>query len=806
MTVVVSDSFTRANSTTTLGTPTVGPAWQVYTGTWGINTSQGYCATGVASNYAFAVVDSSVGDGTIECTFPVEGTGADTYGLYVRSTNQSNGFFFAESNAYRRLAGVETSAGAYTRSFVAGDRMRVVLVGSSLEVFRQVGATGPWQSVLAFTDSNMATNTKHGLAVFGTGATNARFDDFSVDNVPVTNYSFDSKVEIAFDSGYSTPVGSRTWTDVSQWVELERGISISHGRQDEFGVAEANRLALTLDNSDGRFTAEKTDGAYYPNVKIGRPIRVTSVWAGVDYTRFVGYVDEWPVAWEGGTSHAEAQITASSRIARLGFDSELRSTITEEYLSIEGALPSHYWPMQEPSEATAAADLMGGPSLIFRGWGDTPDFGTAMGLPGDSSATGVFFDDSGSQELRTTLATPLSAAFPNVISIEGYVAGATNNHPFLALKAADPPGDFFAIVAQDDVYTCAYYDGTNVVQTEAAADGTFPHHLAASLELSATGTATVSLWIDGVLEDSVAQPGMTSSAPFEYFKMDEDGVFQSTIAHVALNADMTRVAERAAAGITGFDTDTAEDRILRYAGYASIDPAEVDSDTGLSLIGPIDTGNAGVLEAMRRVEATENGVLFDARDNTLTFHGRERRYHTSSVFTLDAALQQVESDLAPKLDRSTLANDVTASTSADGSSARAFDQASIDEYGNARATIEVAGNQDAGYQAATWRVLNYSQPLPRIDSLGVNLMPLSTTLRASLLNADVSTRFTLAGLPAQAPAASVDFFIEGYVETIGLAEYELAFNVSPVSDELNNSVWILQDATYGVYDANPLAF
>ena len=161
--------------------------------------------------------------------------------------------------------------------------------------------------------------------------------------------------------------------------------------------------------------------------------------------------------------------------------------------------------------------------------------------------------------------------------------------------------------------------------------------------------------------------------------------------------------------------------------------------------------------------------------------------------------------LHPKLDRSNLANDVTASTSADGSSARAIDQTSIDEYGFARVPLDIAGNQDAGFQAATWRVLNYSQPLPRIDSLGVDLMPLNDTLRANLMNASVGTRITLSGLPTQASSTSVDFFIEGYTEAIGPESYEFTFNVSPVNDDLHD-VWILQDATYGDNDVYPLAY
>lgn len=84
----------------------------------------------------------------------------------------------------------------------------------------------------------------------------------------------DVQVEIAFDSGWATPAVDRTWTDVSDYVELAEGIGIGIGRGDEFNIADANTLALTLDNRDGRFTPGKATSPYYPDVKIGRPIRV----------------------------------------------------------------------------------------------------------------------------------------------------------------------------------------------------------------------------------------------------------------------------------------------------------------------------------------------------------------------------------------------------------------------------------------------------------------------------------------------------------------------------------------------------
>ena len=104
----------------------------------------------------------------------------------------------------------------------------------------------------------------------------------------------------------------------------------------------------------------------------------------------------------------------------------LRSTITEEYLSTQGTLPSHYWPLQEAAGASSAIDLMGGPSSDVRGWGAVARVRyrrwSCLATP---SATGIHFQDTGSQGIRATLATPLSPAFPNVVSIEYFVAGGT---------------------------------------------------------------------------------------------------------------------------------------------------------------------------------------------------------------------------------------------------------------------------------------------------------------------------------------------------------------------------------------------
>ncbi|HEU4599413.1 MAG TPA: hypothetical protein VFS26_06670, partial [Solirubrobacterales bacterium] len=106
-------------------------------------------------------------------------------------------------------------------------------------------------------------------------------------------------VEIAFNAGYGTPAASRTWTDVSDYVELDRDIEIVRGRSDERSKITPSTLTLTLNNRDGRFTAGLASSPYFPNVKIGRPIRVTATPVGGSASvRFVGYIEEWPVEWE----------------------------------------------------------------------------------------------------------------------------------------------------------------------------------------------------------------------------------------------------------------------------------------------------------------------------------------------------------------------------------------------------------------------------------------------------------------------------------------------------------------------------
>src|SRR5215212_2881756 len=82
-------------------------------------------------------------------------------------------------------------------------------------------------------------------------------------------------VKAAF--GYAVTDPSPAWTDISDYVHINTGVSITRGASDELGEVQAGTCTMTLDNSDGRFTSGRAASPYYPNVKKNTPIRVQVV-------------------------------------------------------------------------------------------------------------------------------------------------------------------------------------------------------------------------------------------------------------------------------------------------------------------------------------------------------------------------------------------------------------------------------------------------------------------------------------------------------------------------------------------------
>lgn len=597
-------------------------------------------------------------------------------------------------------------------------------------------------------------------------------------------YMPDVAVEIAFGSGYSTPAVDRTWTDVSDYLELKAGIEIGFGRQDERSTADANTLRLTLDNSDGRFTALRSSAPYYPDVRIGTPIRVLATPVdGAESERFVGYIEQWPVSWDGTDEHAKAEISAVSRLARLGYDTGLRSVVEETVL---GDSPVAYYTLGEPEGATSAADSSGhgNAPLTQAGVGAPVTFGTATG-PGTDDLTAATF--AGGKWLEASGSTLYGEYSSECYFLRSGVP--SSREVLIDLN------DLLKVMLETDGSVIGVVGSVTVFVSSAPgfADGA-THHAAVTVDAT-----EFRLYVDGELADSFAHGLFSVDARLTGVggRIDQ-GAFSGTLAHVAffdhvLPAD--RIEAHALAGLDGFAGESAADRLERYAGWANIPAAEVSSAAATTVV-HINTTGSNVVDAMRMLEVAEGGVLFDGRDGTLTLLPRSHRYEPSG-FTLDMAAQRVGGDFAPTYDRTGVVNDATVSNSAGTVTARVVDKDSSDYLGPMTVSIETVSDDDGEpYRRASWEVRPNAEPKYRTPTLTVDLLTFETApSQDDILAASVGTLITVTSQPAQAAESTGRYFVEGYTESIGPESYSISFNVSP-SEPWTNLV-IFDDADKG---------
>lgn len=603
-------------------------------------------------------------------------------------------------------------------------------------------------------------------------------------------------VEIAFDAGWT---GTPTWTDVTSYVRHAAGISINHWRGNEGEQAAPSTLSLSLDNADGRFTPGNASGAYYPDVQKGRRIRVQSTVNGNTYDRFNGYINNWGVTWPGKVStYSDCLVTASSRTARLGLGAELRSII-EEAARVPDLIA--LYTLGEPEGSLSAFDTSGEgqPPLTQFGPGAVVTFGTAIG-PGTDDLTAASFAGGAGMRVATaeTVTDHACGVFFSTSSASVVLAhwGANGNEALVSLDASgriqlggagSPATHLITATAYNDGAThhFLYDDASTAFYVDGVSAGTF-----ARTWSSITTTQPATFWLALGREWSGTMTTLTG-----------------TLAHAtAWSRELTagEAAEIAGAGLTGFAGDSPGDWLGRLAGFAGVPTGEQDFEAGqVADFAGISIAGKTALAAMREVETTEGGVLFDALDGTLTFHDRAHRYGASSAFTLSYSNGNISDELAPLLDDQQQVNDMTA-TNVNGVGARVLDTDSIDEHGYYRQSVDLATTDTLEpLSRASWTVAKYANPQTRVSSLQVLFNTLSTPLTEAVLAAEVGTKLTLTGLPSNAPASSMVLFVEGRSETITAVEDRVSLRTSPA--ELFD-VLILDDSTYGELDAYPLAY
>lgn len=565
-------------------------------------------------------------------------------------------------------------------------------------------------------------------------------------------------VEIAFDSNFTTPAADRTWTDVSG--RAYGSVSIGWGRSDQFSSCEPLTCSLSLKNDDGALTPGNAASAYYPNVKLDRPIRVTvTPEGGSDSVRFTGYVDAWPTVWPFGTDQGSVYVnlTATSRSGRLALRNALYADLTQSAVS---AGATSVFPLDDPDGSTGGTSVVGDQVLKIAGSGTPAKFsGGAVQLRGGQYLTSY---------------APLPAEFTVALSFLSNSRGGV------------------------DLLPAETYSATELV---AANDGIW-HRLVLTAD-----TGAYAVYLDGVevavsvtAQDTTMRIGRPSATRTPSAWVRDVAYFPTALTSGDVTADYS--------AFNGGYGEMTDDRLVRYAGFAGIPSAEVDADAGAVAMGATDIAGLAVVDAFRVVESTEGGVLTDARDGSLRLFGRGARYNTSPVVTLSMAAEEVGADYSPTLDRFALRNEVTGTNAAtslgaiasgESVSLTARDQDSIGEYGTASAAVEVnAVDGSEAYGAASWIVASYAEPQARIPALTVELLPLDLAQTEAALGVFVGSRVEITGRPEQDATSSIELFAEGGTETFAADGGSLTWSVSPIA--LNDSVLIF-DSSGHEFDA-----
>lgn len=636
------------------------------------------------------------------------------------------------------------------------------------------------------------------------------------------------KLEIAFTTTPDDP--SPVWVDVSQYARSVSGnVSLSRGRLDRYDKVQPSKLSFTLMNHDGRFTPGNTLSPYYPYVKKGRKVRYSLVHNGTTYRRFVGFIDEWPVTWaDASVVTSDVQVTATSRTSRLARSRPLPSIIEIEY---GRDTPSAYFTLGDGEGSTRAGNVA---STIRNPMVATSVGGGATSLITFGSATGPGTDSLTAAQFTRTSAS-VGAYLVSTSPTEYTTFGAQDSYLLEAFFSSSVTAEMG--ICQADQFgffpgQTAYYIGTSATGklvgvnwgvgsaiytlTSAATvtDGN-THHVAlretydgvntvATLFLDGVSVATTSLggdWTTSVYRVVAGGGVLTSSGSLL------NSCFTGTLAHVAFTystaaAAVTdaRILAHAQSGLTGFSGERSDQRVARLATYAGIPAADVSVETGLSTsITNQDTTDRTPIDLMQEVTDTEGGVLFDSGDGKLTFHARSHRYNAASSLTLHAATGGVTGELTPsfepRLDDQGLVNDVTASRP-NGVTVRAVDTASVTEYGVYREDLTLLTTDDNEVaDAASWKLYIGSTPQVSVPSAEANIAQASIAQTATILAREIGDRITCANLPVQAPATSMDFFIEGYEETLTADSHTIKFNLSSAAQ---SGVWQLDSSVYSL--------
>jgi hypothetical protein len=615
-------------------------------------------------------------------------------------------------------------------------------------------------------------------------------------------------------------------------------------------------LSLTFYNQGGKYTPGLASGAYYPNVKVNRPVRL-SVWSGSAWVfLFTGTFDSIVAAWDGGMNPV---VNAAASDGFKGLNRRVSQSFYAETVLDNTGFPNlSYYPLSEPAGATTFG--MGNPAVTNPPVAQlaTSKYGTGTFTAGNGqgfmngapSATYCTFASTGTGNTQGMSAVQLAGG-PVPSGIVPPAVGPWTWGCWFNIPTAPTAGNFYALMYARTAQTAdpavssnrAYavlamnssgqiffqmLDKAGVGVTVASGTsyaGAGWHYVTACL---AADQKTLSLFVDSSSASAVSATAL-ASASYRWFVAG--GLFSPWgEASWALNGSLANLELYSAVdaslgngirwlyGRDGFyiGSRATSDRFFAVAeNYGYVNYVTLAADAGVtSQMANFDTTGNTFLNALQQCVDTEQGLMYMRGDGALIFRNRAYRVNQTSAFTLDASRQDIDSNFQVGVDDQLLFNEhavtrpggpdirVRDSTTTSVADNGVYTNAAVGTGNSAKLLLLTTDNELVDY--ATYMVAQYGNPKPRTSQITVDLKK-APDLWTSALLVELGVRFTLNSLPVEAPTASMDFVIESVNwDFSGRSDAcRLSMDTSPADTVMYMT---LDDNVYGLLDQNSLFY
>jgi hypothetical protein len=597
-------------------------------------------------------------------------------------------------------------------------------------------------------------------------------------------------VEIAPGADVTAASSTWTFTDVTEDVMFSQNVQIDEGRGDEQSEAQTATLKVSLLNDDGDYTPRRRSGAYWPDMRVGFPIRVSLTYLSTTVDIFTGYVDELAPSWDESTKIAIVNVTAHGTIQRLNqgdqkIKSNMAGATTDD--TFADTLVG-YWPMTDLEKSVGGASgLANGSPMTVQGtmnWAAYSDFDCtepiATFTAGSNISAPVSTTSTSDMAFRSLL-FPAAAIADNQAMFQFVMQGGTLG--FWHIRYTTSGGMRL---------TASNASGTQVYDGGAGPFGIDSRPLQIGLDLSQNGAdVDWDLWIIYRGDDGQIHILLTNGTAASFtmgkcvgFSAGGNGTMTDwAIGQIGINNDLSWLygPTQTLLIFTGFEQEYAHERIQRICDEAGV-PLTINAAGGsLVSMGPQPNG-ATLLDAIAECEAVDHGLIYDGEAFGLVYNTRDWLENASVGMALDIRDGHVMPPFEPLENTRLVRNDITV-TRKQGSSARLTQPAgqpyAVADVGKFAETVTLNLESDGSVlNHAGWLLHVGTVDSDRYTSLNLDLSASPSLAATWLTKSFIGARITVTGLP-DTGGEDADLLVEGISTVIGPQDWAVSLNCSP---------------------------